>query len=61
MAKKGTIGTKIVLEGVNEYNKSLKEIAAEEKLLQSEMKKTQAQFKGTENSQSTVSPARAIS
>lgn len=54
MAKKGTIGTKIVLEGVNEYNKSLKEIAAEEKLLQSEMKKTQAQFKGTENSQEAL-------
>lgn len=54
MAKKGTIGTKIVLEGVNEYNKSLKDIAAQEKLLQSEMKKTQAQFKGVEDSQEAL-------
>ena len=60
MAKKGTIGTKIVLEGVNEYNKSLKDIAAEEKLLQSEMKKTQAAFKGMEDSEEALRKKQAI-
>ncbi|MBO6206854.1 MAG: phage tail tape measure protein [Lachnospiraceae bacterium] len=54
MAKKGTIGTKIVLEGVSEYNKSLKDIAAQEKLLQSEMKKTQAQYKDSEKSEEAL-------
>ena len=60
MAKKGTIGTKIVLEGVSEYNKSLKDIAAEEKLLQSEMKKTQAAFKGMEDSEEALRKKQAI-
>lgn len=60
MAKKGTIGTKIVLEGVNEYNKSLKDIAAQEKLLQSEMKKTQAAFKGMEDSEEALRKKQAI-
>ncbi|MBR6585263.1 MAG: phage tail tape measure protein, partial [Firmicutes bacterium] len=38
MAGKGTIGAKFVLEGEKEYRQALKDIAAEQKVLRSEMK-----------------------
>lgn len=58
--KKGTIGARIVLEGAKEYEKALKEIAAEERVLASEMKKTQAQYKDSADSEEALRKKREV-
>lgn len=50
MASKATIGGKIVLEGEKEYNQALKNIKANQKELNTEMKLAAAQFKESQNS-----------
>ena len=45
-----TIGGRIVLEGEKEYRQALKEIAANQKELRSEMKLCSSQFDGQQNS-----------
>lgn len=50
MSSKATIGGKIVLEGENEYNAALKNLAANYKELRSEATLTQAKFKDQQNS-----------
>lgn len=50
MAKKGTIGARIVLEGEKAYREALKGIRAEQTELRSEMKLCQSEFKTSQNS-----------
>lgn len=50
MAKKGTIGARIVLEGEKAYREALKGIRAEQSELRSEMKLCQSEFKTSQNS-----------
>lgn len=50
MASNATIGGKIVLEGESEYRAALKNIAADQKELRSEMTLSQASFKDQQNS-----------
>lgn len=54
MAKKGVITGRIKLEGASEYRKTLGNIAASEKELQSEMKKTSEQFKDNGKSEDAL-------
>ena len=57
---KGTIKAKIEIEGADKYKESLKNIAVAEKELQSEMKKTQAQYKGAETSTEALTKKYAL-
>lgn len=50
MAQKGTIGSKIVLEGEKAYREALKNIKTEQSELRSEMKRCQTEFKENQNS-----------
>lgn len=50
MARKGTIGARIVLEGEKAYREALKGIRAEQSELRSEMKLCQSEFKTSQNS-----------
>lgn len=54
MAAKGVILGRIKLEGASEYRETLRNIAGSEKELQSEMKKTQEQFKNNEESEDAL-------
>jgi hypothetical protein len=57
---KGTIKAKIEIEGASQYKDTLKSIAISEKELQSEMKKTQAQYKGAESSTEALTKKYAL-
>ena len=50
MAAKNTIGSKIVIEGVKEYNESIRSIKAEQAELRSEMKLCTETYKENANS-----------
>ena len=58
MAKKAKVTIKI--DGADEYQKALKNITASEKELQSEMKKTQAQFKGEANTEAALAKKKEV-
>lgn len=57
---KGTIKAKIAIEGASEYKEALKNIAVAEKELQSEMKKSQAQYKGMEESTEALAKKKEL-
>ncbi len=59
MAKKN-VGVKIKLDGKEEYEKALKNIAASERELQSEMKKTQAQLKAESNTEAALAKKKEV-
>lgn len=60
MAKKGTIGAKIVLEGEAQYRQSLKNIKAAQAELRSELKLSQSQFKGNANSMQALTAKQSV-
>ena len=60
MAKKGQIKATIAIGGADEYKKAIKDIAIAEKELQSEMKKTAAQFKGEEKTTEALAKKKEV-
>ena len=60
MAKKGQIKATIAIGGATEYRKAIKDIAIAEKELQSEMKKTQAQFKEDATSEAALAKKKEV-
>ena len=60
MAAKNTIGSKIVIEGVNEYNESIRSIKAEQAELRSEMKLCTETYKENANSTEALKAKQEI-